>query len=160
MKSYNNKKNFLLILTLVALFHLAVINIGSFPVEQGYIGRGGVVHNIYLGYNSGGAGGKANSASSENEEKLTENKNRKKYVRPKSRIVPKKESIEAEKSLEDINLKRRSREDSRAHNLAEDTGFNARGKGGTDGYGHGPPYGGGMSLEQIMRPSVGPRVPL
>jgi TonB family protein len=143
MKSYKSKKTFPVILVLVSLFHLAVINLGSFHTEQRYGARGGFVHNIYIGYDSGGKGG---SAASEKEKKLTENKDRKKHVRPKSRLIPKEEATKL-KSVENIDLDRSYSKDSATHDLEEPAGFDASGRGGTDGYGS---YGGGgISLEQI-----------
>ena len=148
MKSYKSKKTFPVILVLVSLFHLAVINIGSFHTEQRYGARGGVVHNVYIGYDSGGSGGKDGSAASEKEKKLTENKDRKKHVRPKPRLVPKDEAAKL-KSVENLDLDRSYSKDSTAHGLEEAAGFDAGGRGGTDGHGYGPYGGGGISLEQI-----------
>lgn len=143
MVSKKNKKSFLLTLALVSIFHIAVINIGSFNAQREYGGRGGVVHNIYLGNNSGGAGGETNGDSSEKKKELRKNKNLKKHLKPKSRLMSKKKAAKL-KSVEEVNLDRRFAEEQRAQKLDG----NAGDRGGRGAYGFGG-YGRGNSLDQI-----------
>ncbi|MBE9537075.1 MAG: energy transducer TonB [Proteobacteria bacterium] len=142
MKFSKNKKTFLISLTLVAFFHIAVININYFRIEKNRA-RGGLVHNIYLGHGLGGPAGKGGSTSLEKERRVAA----KKTTVPKPRFSPKLEAKGPKKSLEELNLEEWSdKEPLSPHALGDVAG--SGGRGGTDGYGDGS-YGGGMSLEQI-----------
>jgi len=139
MKSYKSKKTFPVILTLVSLFHIAVINIDSFNMEKKGGARGGLVYKIYLGHGAGGPEGKGDSASLEKERREAV----KKTAIPKPRPSPKVDAKGPKETLEEFNL-----EELPARGPDDPARSGPGGGGGTDGYG-GPPYGGGMSLDQI-----------
>ncbi len=81
MKSYHSKKTFIIILSMVALFHLTMINISFFNIEEKGIVKGAVIHNVYLKH----------YGLSKKEEGVTHTQTSRKVLRPNPVRTKKKE---------------------------------------------------------------------
>ena len=100
MKSYNSKKPFMIILSLVALFHLIMINISFFNIEEKGIVKGAVIHNVYLKHYGLSQKGKGSGSSSEKEEGVIHKKTSRKVLHPNPVRAKKKELGKSQKKTD------------------------------------------------------------
>ena len=151
MKPYNSKKTFIITLSLVAFFHLTMINISFFNIKEKGIVKGAVIHNVYLKHYGLSQKGKGSGGSSEKKEGVTHKKTSKKALPPNSVRTKKKELEESQKNADISALTepftRELSEDSDAYEAA-DFHDGAEGISGQDVAGSRID---GISIEQIKR---------
>lgn len=141
MKSYHSKKTFMIILSMVALFHLTMINISFFNIEEKGIVKGAVIHNVYLKH----------YGLSKKEEGLTNTKTSRKVLHPNPVRTKKKELGKSQKKTDISGLT-----ESFTKELSEDSDIpeTADLYEGTRGISGGDAAGSsiaGISIEQIKR---------
>lgn len=100
MKSYNSKKTFIIILSLVALFHLTVINISFFNIEEKGIVKGAVIHSVYIKHYGLSQKSKGSDGSSKKEEGVTHKKTSRKPS-PPNHLRTKKKEVEKSQEITD-----------------------------------------------------------
>ena len=141
MKSYHSKKTFMIILSMVALFHLTMINISFFNIEEKGIVKGAVIHNVYLKH----------YGLSKKEEGVTHKKTSRKALHPNPVRTKKKELGKSQKSADMSELTEPfTRELSEDSDVSEAADFHA----GAERISGGDVTGSsiaGISIEQIKR---------
>jgi len=100
MKSYKSKKTFMIILSMVALFHLIMINISFFNIEEKGIVKGAVIHNVYLKHYGLSQESKGSDSSSKKEEEATHTQTSRKSLHPNPVRTKKKEVEESQKNAD------------------------------------------------------------
>ena len=141
MQSYNSKKTFIITLSLVAFFHLTMINISFFNIEEKGIIKGAVIHNVYLkhyGSSNKGEGVKPKKTSSK--------------ARPPNSVRAKKKEVEKSQKNTDMSGLTESftKELSEDSELSEIADFHEGAKGRSGGDAAGSSIA-GISIEQIKR---------
>lgn len=151
MKSYNSKKTFITILSLVAFFHLAIINISFFNIEEKGIVKGAVIHSVYLKHYGLSQKGKGSGGSSKKGEGVTDTKTSRKALPPKP-VRTKKKRVEKSQKNTDISGPTKSN----PKDLLEDSDFfettdsHEEAEGISSGDAAGSSIA-GISIEQIKR---------
>lgn len=151
MKPYNSKKTFIITLSLVAFFHLTLINISFFNIEERGRVKGAVVHSVYIKHYDPSQKGKGSGGSSKKGEGITHTKISGKAL-PPGPVRTKKKELEELQNNTDISDFTESfpKELSKSSERSETTDFHE----GTEGISAGDAAGSsiaGISIEQIKR---------
>lgn len=100
MKSYNSKKPFIIILSLVAFLHLITINISFFNIEKKGMVKGAVIHSVYLKHYGLSQKGKGSGGISKKGEEATDTKTLRKPP-PPNHLRTKKKEVEKSQEITD-----------------------------------------------------------
>ena len=144
MKSYNSKKTFIIILSLVALFHLTMMNIRFFNIVEKGIVKGAVIHNVYIKHYGLSQKGKGSDGSSKKGEGATDTKTL--SPSPLNHLRTKKKEVEKSQKNADISGPTKSN----PKELLEDSDFHE----GAEGLSAGDVAGSsiaGILIEEIKR---------